>query len=133
MALSKADEHFLAIWHRALNQPSLDTLTPELISTWAAAQGFAGVVAEERDVGAFAKTKSIVLTVGDDKGCFPKIPAAGNPNWEIRRQAADRVAALWDKVEWFAPLWVKNYRVSQLLSEVEHCSRERTLELFNYH
>jgi hypothetical protein len=133
MALSKADEHFLAIWHRALNQPSLDTLTPELVSTWAATRGLAGVVAEERDVGAFAKTKSIVLTVGDDKGCFPKIAAAGNSDWEIHRQAADRVAALWDKVEWFAPLWVQNYRISQLLSDVEHCSREQALELFNYH
>ena len=129
----EVSEHFLAIWRCALNEPSLDTLTPELISTWAAARGLAGVVAEERDVGAFAKTKSIVLTIGDDKGCFPKIPAAGDPKWEIRRRTADRVAALWDKVEWFSPLWVSIYRVSQLLSEVEHCSRERALELFNYH
>jgi hypothetical protein len=94
MALSKAEEHFLAIWRRALNQPSLETLTPELVSTWAAARGLQGVVAEERDVGAFAKTKTIVLTVGDDRGCFPKTPAAGNSDWEIRRQAADRTATL---------------------------------------
>jgi hypothetical protein len=133
MTSSKAGEHFLAIWRRALNEPSLDKLTPELISTWAAERGLAGVVAEEREVGAFAKTKSIVLTVGGAKGCFPKVPAAGDAEWGVRRQAADRVAALWDKVEWFSPLWVPNYRVSQLLLEVEHCSRERAFELFNYH
>ena len=133
MALSKVNERFLAIWRRALNEPFLDTLTPELISNWAIAQGLAGAVAEERDVGAFAKTQSIVLTVGNGKGCFPKIPAAGNRKWEIRRRAADRVAALWGKVEWFSPLWVPNNRVRQLLSQVEHCSREQALELFNFH
>lgn len=133
MAHSKEDEHFLAIWRRALNEPSLDMVTPELISAWAAERGLTGAVTEERDVGAFHKTKSVVLTVGAEKGCFPKIPAAGNPEWETRRLAANRVAALWEKVEWFSPLWVPNYRASQLLSEVEYCSRERALELFNYH
>jgi hypothetical protein len=73
MISSKISDHFLAIWLRVLNQPSLDTLSPELISTWATARGLTGAVAEERDVGAFGKTKSIVLTVGTDKGCFPKI------------------------------------------------------------
>jgi hypothetical protein len=133
MTLLNLDNHFLAIWRPALNESALDTLTPELISTWAASRGLKGAVAEEQDVGAFAKTKSIVLTVGDKKGCFPKIPAAGNPEWEIRRRAADKVAALWEKVEWFAPLWVPHFRVTNLLSEIEHCSKERAIELFNYH
>jgi hypothetical protein len=131
MAFSDSGRHFLAIWRRALNEPSLDRLTPELISFWAAERGLAGVSAEERDVGAFAKTKSVVLTVGDKKGCFPKIPAAGNPEWEVRRGTADQVGARWEKVEWFAPLWVPNYRIIELLAEVRHCSRQRALELFN--
>jgi hypothetical protein len=116
-----------------LNQPSLDTLSPELISTWATARGLTGAVAEERDVGAFGKTKSIVLTVGTDKGCFPKIKCQGNPEWELRRKAAERIASLWHKMEWFSPLWVPRYQIKKLISDTEHCSKKRSLELFNYH
>ncbi len=29
---------FLAIWRRALNQPSLETLTPAMVASWASAR-----------------------------------------------------------------------------------------------
>jgi len=129
----KASDHFLAIWRRALNQPSLDTLSPELISKWAAERGLTGAVTEERDVGRFRKTNSIVLNLGADKGCFPKIPSHGDPNWESRRKAAEHAASLWHKMEWFSPFWVPRDQVNKLLAGAEYCSKEQAITLFDYH
>lgn len=133
MTISKISDHFLAIWLRALNQPSLDTLSPELISTWAKARGLAEAAAEERDVGVFSSTNSIVLTVGADKACFPKVKPSGNPEWELRRKRKDRIASLWNKAEWFSPFWVPRCQQDKLLSELEHCSKDRAIDIFNYH
>jgi hypothetical protein len=80
-----------------------------------------------------AKTLAIVLTVGNVKACFPKIPAKGDPNWEFRRQAAEANAALWEKMEWFSPLWTPMGEVGRILNDAKNCSRERAIELFNYH
>lgn len=44
-------DHFLALWRRALNQPSLDTLTPALVESWAAERGLQVERVEERDIG----------------------------------------------------------------------------------
>src|ERR1700732_1709661 len=107
MVASNIDNHFQAIWRRALNAPSLGTLTPELIQLWARERRLDVTHAEERDVGVFAKTPAIVLTVGNVKACFPKIPVKGDPNWEFRRQAAGANAALWEKMECFSPLWLR--------------------------
>jgi hypothetical protein len=125
--------HFQAIWRRALNAPSLGTLTPELIQIWAAERGLDVTHVEERDVGIFAKIPAIVLTSGHVKGCFPKIPPKGDPNWEFRRQAAEANAALWEKMEWFSPAWIPMGNVGKILSDAKNCSRERAIELFNYH
>lgn len=39
---------FKGIWRRALNEPSLETLTPELIAKWARDKGLADPVAIAR-------------------------------------------------------------------------------------
>lgn len=67
-----------------LNEPSLDAVTPEQISAWAAAKGLTSATAQERDVGAFGTTKGIVLSERTYKAFFPKIPATGNAEWELK-------------------------------------------------
>ncbi|MDB0554448.1 hypothetical protein LBW46_25925, partial [Ralstonia solanacearum] len=73
-----------------------------MIQKWASERGLTVDQVEERDIGTFVTTKSIVLTVNGQQAGFPKIPSEGDPNWQLRRQFADRDAALWDKLEWFS-------------------------------
>lgn len=127
------NRHFLAIWRRALNEPSLESLTTDQVRSWANDKGLDVVSVEERDAGTFAPTKSIVLTLGCAQACFPKVPAAGDAEWKARRLAADRTAALWEKMEWFSPLWVPSNSFGQLLQETATCSKERAVQLFDYH
>lgn len=126
-------DHFLAIWRRALNQPTLDSLTPDLIKTWATERGLSVEDVQERDIGPFGKTKSIVLTVQGSGACFPKVAPKGDPKWEYRRSGADRKMVLWEKMEWFSPLWVPRGPFQVLLTEAANCSKERAIELFDYH
>jgi hypothetical protein len=133
MVISDIDSHFQALWHRALNASSLGALTPELIHSWASERGLDVTHAEQLDVGIFEKTQAIVLTVGNVKACFPKISATGDPNWELRRQAAEANAALWEKMEWFSPLWIPMGEVQKILNDAKNRPRERAIELFNYH
>ncbi len=62
--MSSSDSEFEGIWQRALNEPSLGTLTPNLIAKWASEKGLTDPVAIARDVGAFYPIPSIVLEVG---------------------------------------------------------------------
>lgn len=127
------EDEFKGIWRRALNMPSLELLTPELIEIWAREKGLANPVAVAQGVGAFHPTPSIVLTVEGGKACFPIIPASGDENWKIRRKSYDDQAALWDKVEWFMPLWLPMGKLGKLLASIKDISRERAIELFRYH
>ena len=133
MVPSGLDDHFRAIWHRALNAPALGSLTPEMIQLWAQERGLDVTCVIECEVGIFAKTPAIVLTTGGYKACFPKIPATGDTNWEFRLQAAKLNAALWEKMEWFSPLWLSRANIEKILSAAKNCTREQAIELFNYH
>ena len=127
------DKHFQAIWYRALNAPALGAITPGLIESWARERGLNVTHVEERDVGLFAKIPTIVLSVGDARACFPKTPLKGDPNWELRRQVADEKAALWEKMEWFSPLWISMRDVEKILDSAKHRSQQQAVDLFNYH
>ena len=63
--MSKPDyaRKFQGIWCRALNEPSLATLTPELVMEWAGDKGLPEPSAVARDVGIFHSTPAIVLEV----------------------------------------------------------------------
>ncbi len=111
----------------------LRILTPEIIVEWAVSKGLANPIATLRDVGPFHPTPSIVLEVAGGKACFPKKSATGDPSWELRRQAKEDEAVLWKKMEWFAPLWLPMGKIQEMLAAVEHCTNERTIELFDYH
>jgi hypothetical protein len=128
-SLSNLESTFKGVWRRALNEPSLEGLTPELIAKWAGADP----VATGRDVGVFHPTPSIVLEVDGRKACFPKIPSEGDASWTIRRKAKDDEALLWEKMEWFAPLWLPMGKIHQMLAAVKCGTRERAIELFDYH
>ena len=106
MSSSDLDSKFKGIWLRALNEPSLENLTPELIVGWANSKGLANPVATARGVGPFHPTPIIVLEVDGGKACFPKISASGDSSWDIRHRAKEDEALLWKKMEWFAPLWL---------------------------
>jgi hypothetical protein len=124
---------FKGIWHRARKEPSLEALTPERVAGWASDKGLADPLATARDVGTFHPTPSIVLEVGGRKACFPKIPAEGDASWTIRRKRKDDEALLWDKMEWFAPLWLPMGEIGRMLAAVKYGTKERAIELFDYH
>jgi hypothetical protein len=133
MASLNLHDHFLAIWRRALNQSELGNLTPTLIRSWATERGLTVEDVEERDIGLFGTTKSIILTVHGGRACFPKVAPQRDPTWEQRRSEANRNAALWEKMEWFSPPWVPNGRIQELRKDTADSSKERAIELFNYH
>lgn len=133
MPLSDINDSFRGIWCRALREGSLSTLTPELIEQWASDKQLVNPVAKLENVGTFHPTPCIVLTVDGGKACFPTTPASGDESWHIRRRQHDEQAALWDKVEWFMPLWLPMGEISKLLASVNHVTKERALELFEYH
>ncbi|WP_445217596.1 hypothetical protein ACKWRH_37220 [Bradyrhizobium sp. Pa8] len=124
---------FKGIWWRAQNEPSLEGLTPELIAGWARDKGLADPVATARDVGAFNPTPGIVLEVGGQKACFPRISSEGDASLNVRRKVRDDEALLWEKLEWFAPLWLPRGKIREVVAAVQHCTKERAIELFDYH
>jgi len=133
MSSSDIDSKFKGIWLRALNELSLENLTPELIVGWAIDKGLANPVATARDVGPFHPMPSIVLEIDGGKACFPRSSASGGSSWDIRRRAKEDEALLWKKMEWFAPLWLPMGKVREMLFAVRHCTSERAIELFDYH
>ncbi|MCW0983279.1 hypothetical protein OK142_20860 [Agrobacterium sp. BT-220-3] len=126
------ESRFQGIWRRFENK-STDSITPELIEKWASEKGLSNISARAEDVGAFNTTPSIVLEANGRKACFPTIPHTGDSAWETRRVAREQEALLWDKVEWFLPLWIPLGKVGELLQSVKHGSRQRAIEFFDYH
>jgi len=133
MSSSDLESIFRGIWCRAQNEQSLGRLTPELLAGWACDKGLAHPVVIARDVGAFHPTPSFVLEVSGRMACFPRIPVAGDDSWNIRRIAKDEEALLWEKMEWFLPLWLPMGTIREMLAAVKHCTKERAIELFDYY
>ncbi|MEQ8391413.1 MAG: hypothetical protein RIB30_10505 [Thalassospira sp.] len=129
----KIEDKFQGLWCRALRLPSLEVLTPELIEQWAREKNLENPVAVTKNVGRFEPRKSIVLTVGGRNACFPMVPTVGNGGWSFRRKAREEQADLWQKVEWFAPLWIPIGKANELLESIKNVSKDRALEIFNYH
>lgn len=125
--------HFLALWRRALGLPAFDDLNASKVSSWAEQRGLVVLDVDERDVGIFQTTRAIVLTVEGGTACFPRVSATDDPKWQENRKRADLVAGLWEKMEWFSPLWVSRGKIEELLRETKHRSREEAVQLFDYH
>ena len=133
MSSSDLESKFKGIWLRALNQQPLESLTPDLITKWANDKGLAHSSVIARDVGAFHPNPSIVLEVDGQKACFPRTPVKGDESAKLRRKSKDDEALLWEKMEWFLPLWLPMGKIGQMLAAVKHCTKERAIELFDYH
>jgi hypothetical protein len=133
MDQARNTQSFLALWRRALQLPTLTDLNSTVVREWAEQKGLVVRDVVERDVGHFRPTPAIVLKVDDDVACLPRMPATGDANWQIRRTRADEHAALWEKVEWFLPLWVPNGKCQELLAAVRYATREDAVAQFHYH
>jgi hypothetical protein len=133
MDQARTRELFLALWRRALQLPILTDLNPTNVREWAEQKGLIVRDVVERDVGHFRPTPAIVLKVDGDAACLPKAPATGDEKWQIRRTRADENATLWERVEWFSPLWVPNGKSQELLAAVRYRSREDAVAQFHYH
>ncbi len=132
LSQAEIEDRFRGIWLRFKNSPA-SSVTPEIIEKWALEKGLSSPSARTMEVGAFNRTPSIVLDANEKKACFPTIPHTGDSGWEVRRSAREQEALLWDKVEWFVPLWLPMGKISELLAAVKHCSREQAIALFDYH
>lgn len=130
---SKLQGKFRELWRRALTLSNLNDLNAQTVTAWAQQIGLNVLEAVERDVGLFRTTPSVVLTSEGGVAYFPKTSATNDPVWLMNRRACERVAALWEKVEWFAPLWVPQGRLNELLKDVEYRSKEEAIRLFDYH
>lgn len=133
MGFPTLEKKFSVIWQRANDETTLNALTPEQVVKWARDKQLINPVAKLANIGVFHPTPCIVLTVEDGKACFPTIPISGDENYRIRRKQHDDQAALWDKVEWFMPLWLPMGEISKLLASVQHVTRDRALDLFESH
>lgn len=124
---------FSGIWSRLKSEKSLDAMTAEKVREWAIARKLDVLDVEERKIGFYHNLNCIVLSVAGGKACFPKIGALQQAELDVRFLAAEKEAAIWKKLEWFAPFWIPRGDVDKLLVEAEHCTKARAIELFNYH
>lgn len=124
---------FNGIWHRAQNEASLQTLTPDRIASWAREKGIIDPITMVHDAGIFQRTPGILLDTGDQKAFFPTVNSTGDVAWSVRRHVADMDAALWDKMEWFFPLWLPMGKIREMLTAVRTVAPARAIELFDYY
>ena len=130
---AKLRKKFNGLWWRALKLPSLSNLTAETTALWAREAGLDVQKVVEMKVGAFRPIPAVVLTVEGKTAYFPTVSATDDPTWLANKKAHERIAALWSKVEWFAPLWVSRSQTDPLLAAVEHRSKEEAIKQFDYH
>lgn len=133
MEKSKLDSIFLAIWRRALNLPSLNDLTVELIRSWLEERKISYASIQETKVGMFSSIDCIVLDCHTYKACFPKISINTNSEWNTRNNHIKEQIELWHKMEWFFPLWVPMGEINKLLSSARYGSKSEAIDSFNYH
>jgi hypothetical protein len=133
MISSALTKRFEGLWKRAQQLPSLADLTSEKLRSWAEQCQLVVESVEQRSVGAFSPTKCFVLKVAEGVACFPIVSTTGDPDWQLRKEWADRHATLWEKLEWFSPFWLPQGDVSAILRDASVGDKKRAIELFNYH
>jgi hypothetical protein len=125
------EDDFRGLWARAQAAGGI-AISADSIGAWVTARGLTVTQVQEREVGLFRPIPAVILNVDGNKACFPTI-CMDSPDWKTTRAAADHVAALWKKVEWFCPLWVSNEKTGQLLKAIEHRSGADAIQHFDYH
>ncbi|MCA1859663.1 hypothetical protein LE191_06020 [Janthinobacterium sp. HSC-3S05] len=129
----KLTKHFEGLWTRAQQLSSLAELTPEKLRSWAEQRRLTVESVEELFVGAFSPTRCLVLKVSEGSACFPLVPSSGDSDWHLRREWADRHAALWEKLEWFSPFWLPQGNVNTILRDASLGDKKQAIALFEFH
>jgi hypothetical protein len=133
MSDEKMNSKFLGLWRRALELPHLSQLSPDLVSTWAGQMNIHVLKVEEKRVGLFRPTPVVALHAKQGAALFPTISATNDSDWIESKKRLDGEDQLWEKVEWFAPLWVARGRSIELLKDIQHRPKEQALSRFEYH
>lgn len=124
---------FTGLWGRAnAHVAGGGTISAALISQWALDRGLAVTNAEDGEAGIFNPIPAVLLDIKGRKACFPMM-GKSDSGWIARRAAADRTAELWNKVEWFSPLWVAIGKLEELLKAIEHRTGKDAIQHFDYH
>lgn len=123
---------FSGIWARFKNS-NQDKVDLEEIESWAVAKGLivSGVV--RKGVGMFGKTDCVIIHTEHGSACYPVITEANQKDWIKRSELYSKMAAIWEKLEWFSPFWICNEDINKILNDCEHRTAEDAIKLFNYH
>ena len=130
---ARLNKKFHGLWHRACKLDNLGTLNAATVEEWARHAGLNIVEVKEEEVGIFQPTLAVVLIADGETAYFPKIPHTGDSRWQVNRTTRERIAKLWEKAEWFAPLWVAQGKYNRLLQDIEYSSKEDAIKHFDYH
>ncbi|QJQ03095.1 hypothetical protein C798_23550 [Herbaspirillum rubrisubalbicans Os34] len=124
---------FEALWKWLSGQPSLKDIDLSVVQARAEVMSLTVHSLEIQKVGSFWLTPAIVLSTEENTACFPLYKIGEDPDWVVNLGHMNRVAALWEKMEWFSPLWVAQDKIGPLLKDVMNCDRESALRQFEYH
>src|SRR6218665_2075181 len=106
---------FVALWKRALELPALSELSVALVRDWTTRMGIDAREVTERDVGPFRPIRCITVLTADGTAYLPKVSAVDDPQWLVATAQRERTAKLWEKLDWFEPLWVPMGHLEELL------------------
>ncbi|MBF7143069.1 MULTISPECIES: hypothetical protein [Pseudomonas] len=126
------DYAFKGLWARYQNANACTTTLDE-VADWAASKGLSVIGIQRREVGAFSKTDCIVIQTTQGSGCFPADPAACHEHWGVRHKEYSRISGIWEKLEWFSPLWISRKHVTQILQDAERLEPVEAIKSFDYH
>lgn len=123
---------FSGIWARLKNSAP-ETVTSEKIEGWALEKGLTVTSIERKSVGAFHPIDSFLIITPQGSACFPIETIESKEYWDQRNKHQEFVASLWEKLEWFSPLWVSRGDVNKILHDAKHLESSDAIRAFNYH
>lgn len=123
---------FSGIWARFQNS-NQELVTLEEIKSWATGKGLTVSGVERRHIGRYGKTDCVVIHTEHGSACLPVTTEANRKYWISRNESYVKTAAIWEKLEWFSPLWVCRKDVTKILQDAEYRTAEEAIQMFNYH
>lgn len=133
MQCNTFEANFKSLWCRFIASRPIGENDLGLIRQWAIERGVVIDSVEMAEVGAFFPTKGVLLSIGQNKAFFPAVSPQEDNGWLLRRNVADKDFDLWEKLEWFSPLWMSVGKAREILDSVEYCDKDQALRLFSYH
>lgn len=130
---AQIDGKFDALWKRMCRYPVSEGEAASTLREWAEQMGVTVQFSGLTQVGRFQPTLAIVLATPEREACFPLSSPEAELRWQQNLEASNQEALLWEKVEWFGPLWVPRANTMPLLQDVKYRGREEAIALFDYH